>query len=38
VITGATPAAGVLADFILGPEGQAILQGYGFEPAESDIP
>jgi len=33
VVVGAPPAAGVLADFILGEEGQTILTGYGFEPA-----
>ncbi len=33
VLVRAPPAADLLADFILGDEGQTILAGYGFEPA-----
>src|SRR6056297_941705 len=37
VLKGAPEAAGSLADFILGDQGQAILEGYGFESA-ADTP
>jgi ABC-type molybdate transport system substrate-binding protein len=35
VVKGAAPAAEAFADFIVSPQGEAILAGYGFSPATS---